>query len=976
MNLEKVYIFDIETNGLLDTVDRLHVLSVGYKDNEGNWNIKSTNKKEDIFKIFSNPNNTVVGHNIICYDLPALKIIYPDIDIKANFIDTLPLSWYLYNDRLKHSLESWGVTFATEETKKVAIDDWNNLSYEQYVERCEGDIRINTSLWVKMLNLLRELYGEDSEIIPLIKLCNFKAQTLRIQEENKILVDIQQCNKNLNFLEGIIQEKTEELKKILPQIPKKSIVNFPKKGLYKADGSLSVAGEKYLTYVKGCGMPLDYEGSIEVIKGYEEPNPQSTSQVKDFLLSKGWKPKIFKDGANGKVPQLRNDDKELCPSIIKLAEKIPELKALEGLSVAQHRAGYLKAFLSCSDENGYIIASYSGMAKTFRVKHTKPICNLPANNSQYGELIRKVLICPPGKVFVNADLSSLEDKTKQCCIYPFDPEYVSTLNKPGYDAHLTIGQKAGFLSEDDVHFFKWYKSKDKDEKDLQGKYIGMSKEELSAEFIKVSKIRSASKTVNYACLPTDNTEVLTKEGWKYYDQLSIEDTILSYNTELDIIEEDTINDIFYYKNAEVVELKNKWWAMESTANHRWYGYYITGRGGTKRKVNRFFTTEEMKTTYSILNSAKYVGGDLNMSEDEATFLGWLLSDGYYKWAEVSLGRATSKGTKRHVKMCLTQSKKKFFIEIKELLDRMGLNYSITTNNSETEVFTISSPQARLLLNKLGVSEDKHEVLWENIIIRMDKRCLNSFFNAFFKGDGNLTQSTESLLISQNKGNINNAIKLAGFLLGYRVTSNGETCQTINLSPLRYTSGQKIKKTTTRSTDVFCLSTSNTTFIIRQNGLITITGNCTYGASAKKISETADISMKEAETLHKAYWDQNWSVKHFAESLEVKTVDGRNWIYSPFSKIWLLLTSDHIKFSAVNQNFGAKVFDTLLYFLIQRGVNPIMSIHDELSFYIDEGQEDWATEMIEESIQKVNEVFKQPIKFESGPEFATSYGNVH
>jgi len=650
MNLEKVYIFDIETNGLLDTVDRLHVLSVGYKDNEGNWNIKSTNKKEDIFKIFSNPNNTVVGHNIICYDLPALKIIYPDIDIKANFIDTLPLSWYLYNDRLKHSLESWGVTFATEETKKVAIDDWNNLSYEQYVERCEGDIRINTSLWVKMLNLLRELYGEDSEIIPLIKLCNFKAQTLRIQEENKILVDIQQCNKNLNFLEGIIQEKTEELKKILPQIPKKSIVNFPKKGLYKADGSLSVAGEKYLTYVKGCGMPLDYEGSIEVIKGYEEPNPQSTSQVKDFLLSKGWKPKIFKDGANGKVPQLRNDDKELCPSIIKLAEKIPELKALEGLSVAQHRAGYLKAFLSCSDENGYIIAGYSGMAKTFRVKHTKPICNLPANNSQYGELIRKVLICPPGKVFVNADLSSLEDKTKQCCIYPFDPDYVSTLNKPGYDAHLTIGQKAGFLSEDDVHFFRWYKSKDKDEKDLQGKYIGMSKDELSNEFVKVSKIRSASKTVNYAA--------------------------------------------------------------------------------------------------------------------------------------------------------------------------------------------------------------------------------------------------------------------------------------------------------------------------------------TYGASPKKIAETADISMKEAETLHKAYWDQNWSVKHFAESLEVKTVDGRNWIYSPFSKIWLLLTSDHIRFSAVNQNFGAKVFDTLLYFLIQRGVNPIMSIHDELSFYIDEGQEDWATEMIEESIQKVNEVFKQPIKFESGPEFANSYGNVH
>ena len=245
MNLEKVYVFDIETNGLLDVVDRLHVLSVGYKDVDGSWQIKSTNKKEDVFKIFSNPNNTLVGHNIICYDLPALKIIYPDIVINAKVVDTLPLSWYLYNERPKHSLESWGETFGTEETKKVAIEDWNNLSYEEYVERCEGDIRINVNLWVKFLSLLRSLYLTDEEILPVIRYCNFKAETLSIQENNKIFVDIEQCKKNLAFLEEIIAEKTEELKKILPKIPKVATVNFPKKGLYKADGSLSVAGEKY-----------------------------------------------------------------------------------------------------------------------------------------------------------------------------------------------------------------------------------------------------------------------------------------------------------------------------------------------------------------------------------------------------------------------------------------------------------------------------------------------------------------------------------------------------------------------------------------------------------------------------------------------------------------------------------------------------------------------------------------------------------
>lgn len=33
-------------------------------------------------------------------------------------------------------------------------------------------------------------------------------------------------------------------------------------------------------------------------------------------------------------------------------------------------------------------------------------------------------------------------------------------------------------------------------------------------------------------------------------------------------------------------------------------------------------------------------------------------------------------------------------------------------------------------------------------------------------------------------------------------------------------------------------------------------------------------------------------------------------------------------------------------------------------------------VVKESMDKVNQVFSQPIKFESEPEFATSYGNVH
>ena len=51
MDLEKVFVVDIECDGLLDELTKLHVLSVGWKNSDGKWSVKSTNKEEDIEKI-------------------------------------------------------------------------------------------------------------------------------------------------------------------------------------------------------------------------------------------------------------------------------------------------------------------------------------------------------------------------------------------------------------------------------------------------------------------------------------------------------------------------------------------------------------------------------------------------------------------------------------------------------------------------------------------------------------------------------------------------------------------------------------------------------------------------------------------------------------------------------------------------------------------------------------------------------------
>jgi hypothetical protein len=66
------------------------------------------------------------------------------------------LSWALFPERHRHGLADIGVEHGVEKPK---IDDWQNLSYEEYEHRCERDVMINWLEWKKQEKRLRELYG-------------------------------------------------------------------------------------------------------------------------------------------------------------------------------------------------------------------------------------------------------------------------------------------------------------------------------------------------------------------------------------------------------------------------------------------------------------------------------------------------------------------------------------------------------------------------------------------------------------------------------------------------------------------------------------------------------------------------------------------------------------------------------------------------------------------------------------------------
>lgn len=451
IDLSKCYVYDIEADGLLDTITKIHCLSVGWRDSNGNFRISSTTDYDVMRKFFNRKDIKRIGHNITLYDERAVaRILGVDtLGSKDQIIDTLALSWYLYPERLKHGLEDWGKDLGV---KKVEIKDWKNLSSEEYVHRCEEDVKINFKLWEKCLDMLSDIYDTENEIVRFINYLQFKLDCVREQEDTKIKLNVLQVMKDLDDLKNEKLNKEDVLRKAMPKVPIKVKKKYKNVVVDEKTGDFAIKGDFLYDHYISLGYTPKAEYEVDIIKGYKEPNPNSNTQKKDWLYSLGWQPRTFeykkeKDGSQRKVPQIGSSKKDgtLCESVQELFEKEPRLEVLEGLSIISHRIGTLEGFLE-NQVDGYMEPSMLGLTNTLRLKHAK-IVNLPGVDKKYGKQIRGALIASEGEILCGSDMSSLEDTTKQHYMYFYDPVYVTEMRTPGFDPHLDIAVLSGLLTQ-------------------------------------------------------------------------------------------------------------------------------------------------------------------------------------------------------------------------------------------------------------------------------------------------------------------------------------------------------------------------------------------------------------------------------------------------------------------------------------------------------------------------------------------------
>ena len=158
-------VFDLETNGLLNDVTRIHCIAIydSTTDEIETYNDEKNNNysiSEGIARL--HVADTIVGHNIIGFDLPCLSKLYNYFSTNARIIDTLLLS-RLYHPNIldidrkhewdymplqlwgRHSLESYGYRLNEYKGEFGKTSDWSEWSQEME-DYCAQDVEVTKKL--------------------------------------------------------------------------------------------------------------------------------------------------------------------------------------------------------------------------------------------------------------------------------------------------------------------------------------------------------------------------------------------------------------------------------------------------------------------------------------------------------------------------------------------------------------------------------------------------------------------------------------------------------------------------------------------------------------------------------------------------------------------------------------------------------------------------------------------------------------
>ena len=330
-------VIDIEANGLLSSGLDFSVLPYRLKDDFKIWclvateletgkttviDVNTKNPRAECEKLFSTADR-IVGHNIIGYDLPVLKL-YGWIDYSIGYLkehgkifsrpvsyfDTLILSKIDMPDRTGgHSLDSWGERL---KNRKIKFSDFEKYS-EEMLEYCKQDVALCGEVFETIVSSLKAKSGKYVLPMLAIKMESKLADLTVRQEYFGMAFDKDKAEKHLAFL----SERMAELSnRVAPLLPPRTLTQVeldrmtpPKIQLTKT-GEASANMKRFVSRLVQDGVILeanidgDFSGWMiktdkETITAFPHREPLRKTKMADIqdlqsvhllLLDRGWVP--------------------------------------------------------------------------------------------------------------------------------------------------------------------------------------------------------------------------------------------------------------------------------------------------------------------------------------------------------------------------------------------------------------------------------------------------------------------------------------------------------------------------------------------------------------------------------------------------------------------------------------------------------------------------------------------------------------
>ena len=413
----KEAILDIETDGLLDTVTKVHCLVFKTDDLT-----HVATKEEQILKALDVLQKCqIVGHNVLGFDLEVLKRLYGFEVPLEQVTDTLILSRLIHADlrvedskvkRLEpkyfgsHSLKAWGYRLENLKGDYGLSDNAFEELSQEMIDYCIQDVELTDILWK---NFSERLPDPNSVWLEhqIANICNR-------QEYYGIKFDEEKAVQLYAELAGRRDELEEELKTIFGSW----IIN---------EGTRR--NELY--------------SKVKII----EFNPNSRQHIAKRLKElRGWKPKEYTPTGEAKV------DETILSKL-----KYPEAQKMTEYLMLNKRIGQLaegdQAWLKLV-KKGRLHGRVNTMgASTSRCSHATPnLAQVPNLNAPYGKNCRALFTADRGEKLLGVDVSGLELRCLSHYLSRYDGgEYGKKLLEE--DIHTVNQEAAGLATRDQAKTF-------------------------------------------------------------------------------------------------------------------------------------------------------------------------------------------------------------------------------------------------------------------------------------------------------------------------------------------------------------------------------------------------------------------------------------------------------------------------------------------------------------------------------------------